>query len=477
MDKSIDYKELTTKALAGALGGFIGWLPIEVAAQGLNFIEPHQPQGIHFAVGVYAGLVGGLVNAPFGRSAKTTFWQFMRTFLLCAFLLSLLAGVFATVLFDGLVFPQANADIDAYGAIPNFLLAVGDWYIRHGVSLLDIFLARVSAYAIFGAILGLSVGLTSFAPANLIKGAAGGGLGGFAGGLFWVLGGNGAIARMCSLTVTGLGIGLFIGVVNELTKVAWLTVEAGRLKGRQFRCDRRVINMGRAEENEVGLFGDPEVIARHACIERDGEQFLLKDLSRREGTSLNGRKIDRQALQNGDLIEIGSYRLRFHSRWRPGVNRTGEALNKDRDSATARGQRVAESAWLIGSQGRSIAIEAAASLRIGRDADNSLVVDDNTVSRYHAVIAPIGQGFQIKDLGSSNGTFVNGRRLGNASVMLADGDSVRFGGVDFQFARHLTSKQEEETKIPSHRLVFCTKCGSSMPLQATKCPNCSARRF
>jgi len=44
---------------------------------------------------------------------------------------------------------------------------------------------------------------------------------------------------MYSLTVTGLGIELFIGLVNELTKVAWLTVEAGRVRGRQFRFDRR----------------------------------------------------------------------------------------------------------------------------------------------------------------------------------------------------------------------------------------------
>ena len=96
---------------------------------------------------------------------------------------------------------------------------------------------------------------------------------------------------MCSLTVTVLGIGLFIGLVNELTKVAWLTVAAGL--GRQFRCGRNVINLGKAEENEVGWFGDAEVVTRNACIERGGQEFVLKDLSRREGTILNGQKIDR----------------------------------------------------------------------------------------------------------------------------------------------------------------------------------------
>jgi pSer/pThr/pTyr-binding forkhead associated (FHA) protein len=428
MDKGVDYRELITKASVGALGGFIGWFPIEVAAQGLSFLKPHQPQGINFAVCIYAGLVGGLINAPLGRSgAKSAFWQFVRTFLLCAFLLSLLAEVFAVVAFDGLVFPLANNDIDAYGVVPNFLLAVGDWYRSHGVSLRFIFLARLWAYAIFGAILGLSVGLTSFSPGNLLKGAVGGGFGGFAGGLFWVLGGNGTIARMCSLTVTGLGIGLFIGLVNELTKVAWLTVEGGRFKGRQFRCDRSVTNLGRAEENEVGLFGDLQVTARHACIERDGQEFVLKDLSRREGTTLNGRKIDRQSLRDGDLIQIGSFRLRFHSRWRSGADRTSGAL----DGMGERAAAAASKACLIDGAGRRIILQPNCITRMGRGGDNDVVLSDDRASRHHATITCHDGSFLIRDLGSTNGTFVDEVRIGEQR--LSDGDRIRVGDTGFTF--------------------------------------------
>jgi len=432
MNKAVDYRELITKALVGALGGFIGWLPIEAAAEGLSFLEPHQPQGINFAVCIYAGLVGGLINAPFGRSgARSSFWQFVRTFLLCAFLLSLLAEVFAVVAFDRLVFPQANNDIDAYGVVPNFLLAGGDWYRSHYVSLRFIFLARLWAYAIFGAILGLSVGLTSFASANLLKGAAGGGLGGFAGGLFWVLGGNGAIARMCSLTMTGLGIGLFIGLVNELTKVAWLTVEVGRFRGRQFRCDRKVINLGRAEENEVGLFGDPKVIARHACIECDGQEFVLKDLSRREGTTLNGRKIDRQSLKDGDLIQIGTYRLRFHSRWRPDGARIGEALDRIDEPAAARSPVGRAGACLVDEAGRRIILQANRVTRLGRADDNEVMLIDDRSSRHHAVITNSNGRFSIRDLGSTNGTFVEEVRIREQG--LSDGDHIRVGDARFVF--------------------------------------------
>ncbi|HVA15275.1 MAG TPA: FHA domain-containing protein [Stellaceae bacterium] len=431
MEGRVDYRELTTKALAGALGGFIGWLPIEIAAQGLSFLEPHQPQGIAYALSIYAGLIGGLVNTPFGRlGPKSGFWQFVRTFSL-SFFLSMIAEAAAGVTFRGLVFPLANNDIDAYGVIPNYLLAVGTWYQSHNVSLGFIFLARLWAYAIFGAVLGLSVGLTSFSPNNLLKGAVGGGLGGFVGGLFWMLDGDGAIARMCSLTVTGLGIGLFIGLVNELTKVAWLTVEAGRLKGRQFRCDRNVINLGRAEENEVGLFGDLEVVSRHACIERDGRQFVLKDLSRREGTSLNGTRIDRGSLQDGDLIQIGSYRLRFHSRLGLSGGSPEGGSRRSESSISVRSARSLATACLVDQSGNRVVLQPDRVTRLGRAEDSDVILADDRSSRNHAMITNNNGRFFIRDLGSSNGTFVGEVRI--TEQRLSDGDRIRLGDTRFTF--------------------------------------------
>jgi pSer/pThr/pTyr-binding forkhead associated (FHA) protein len=431
MVKSLDYRELAIKALAGALGAFIGSLLVEPAAQSLSFLEPHQDfGGIVLALCIFAGLVGGLVNTPFGHcGAKSAFWQFLRTFLLCAFLLSLLAQAFAAVTFDGLVFPQANSDIDAYGCVPNYLLPVGSWYQTHNVSLSYIFLARLCAYTIFGGILGLSVGLTSFSPANLLKGAVGGGLGGFAGALFWTMGGDGMIARMCSLTATGFGIGLFVGLVNELTKVAWLTVEGGRLKGRQFRCDRSVVNLGKAEQNEVGLFGDHGVVARHACIERNGQEFVLKDLSRREGTYLNGAGIDRESLQDGDLIQIGSYGLRFHSRLMPAGYRS-VARRMERPGA-ARPIVSRSTASLTDLAGNHIVLPEGRATRLGRAHDNDVILADNRASQYHATITAASGRFFIRDLGSTNGTFVDGARV--IERALSDGNQIKLGDTCFTF--------------------------------------------
>jgi hypothetical protein len=69
---------------------------------------------------------------------------------------------------------------------------------------------------------------------------------------------------------------------------------------------------------------------------------------------------------------------------------------------------------------------------IGRLADCAVVVSDGNTSRHHAQIHRAGSGFVISDLGSTNGTFVNGERL-IADLRLADGDIVTLGSVNLRF--------------------------------------------
>ena len=69
---------------------------------------------------------------------------------------------------------------------------------------------------------------------------------------------------------------------------------------------------------------------------------------------------------------------------------------------------------------------------IGRLADCAVIVNDSNVSRRHAQIHRSGSGFVISDLGSTNGTYVNGERL-IADHRLADGDIVSIGAVNLRF--------------------------------------------
>jgi hypothetical protein len=70
------------------------------------------------------------------------------------------------------------------------------------------------------------------------------------------------------------------------------------------------------------------------------------------------------------------------------------------------------------------------SLRIGRALDNDLVIADSRVSRYHAQIVRDPRGPVVRDLGSTNGTAVGGRVVGEDR--LADGDRLSLGGYQIR---------------------------------------------
>ncbi|MGW3954975.1 FHA domain-containing protein [Streptomyces sp. NPDC004752] len=72
-------------------------------------------------------------------------------------------------------------------------------------------------------------------------------------------------------------------------------------------------------------------------------------------------------------------------------------------------------------------------LRIGRDPANGLRLNHETVSRVHAELSRQGGLWVLRDLGSTNGTSVNGRRVIGAAVVRA-GDQVSFGRVAFRLA-------------------------------------------
>ena len=62
---------------------------------------------------------------------------------------------------------------------------------------------------------------------------------------------------------------------------------------------------------------------------------------------------------------------------------------------------------------------------------NDLVIDDPNVSRQHAEIRPSGNGFVLADLGSTNGSKVNGIKV--SERVLQDGDELTFGSTSFRF--------------------------------------------
>lgn len=90
--------------------------------------------------------------------------------------------------------------------------------------------------------------------------------------------------------------------------------------------------------------------------------------------------------------------------------------------------RIAESqqvSYLVFNKKR---IQLVAKITIGRETDNNIVIDSKLASRHHCVIQKIRDAYFLKDENSTNGTFLNGRKIpSDKYVRLNPGDKLTIG--------------------------------------------------
>ncbi len=79
---------------------------------------------------------------------------------------------------------------------------------------------------------------------------------------------------------------------------------------------------------------------------------------------------------------------------------------------------------------------------IGRDRNAIVRIDDSTISRRHARIVVAGKRVTIEDLGSKNGTFVEGKRIENPRV-LSDGERIQVGSIVLTFRAYSPEKSTD----------------------------------
>ena len=430
---SLNRRELTFKALAGLVGGAIGWLPVELASHNSHLGQVQttgEMLAYYISAALAAGAIGAFITAVDTSDVRLTpesKRRFIRGFAIC-FVLSFLSTYFGNYVFNW-VLVAGGVGFSANGELVSG-------------SIITLVIARLLGWAIDGALLGAGVGLATLTMENVPKGALGGLVGGAVGGIgFDLIGaivGGGMASRFFGEAVTGLAIGLFIGLVQELTKAAWVTVEHGRLRGRQYRIDGARASIGRAEENPVGLFGDPSVQQRHAVIERRGADYVIRNLAIQDGTFVNGNRIETVDLRDGDRINIGGYEMLFHLRGTSAPAREQASLTVDTVNPAHVATRLAGANAKVGgpslvdASGQPYPVRAGTVTRIGRALDNEIVVSHSSVSRHHASIENSNGVFAVKDLNSQNGTFVGNRRV-TEPTPVSDGDAVRFGDAQFTF--------------------------------------------
>src|SRR6187549_493984 len=88
------------------------------------------------------------------------------------------------------------------------------------------------------------------------------------------------------------------------------------------------------------------------------------------------------------------------------------------------------------------------SVSIGRSSSNDLVFNHLSLSRHHARILKKEEGYFVEDSGSRNGTFLNGIRL-KQQTLLKNGDAIQLGEILIRFTEPITDKVQVTDTAPA----------------------------
>lgn len=186
--------------------------------------------------------------------------------------------------------------------------------------------------------------------------------------------------------------------------------------------------LGRTAQNAVQL-KVAEASRQHCRFTLEKNSWFVEDLGSSNGTQVNGRKVSKFELQDGDVIQVGVVTLKFlESEPESGADDTSQKSWGDDDLS------LEDKVFLVLGQesrlGEVIPLNEGR-LTIGRNMKHALVLKDASISGDHAELQVLGTSCRVKDLGSSNGTFVNGKRVTESD--LASGDTLRLGTIDCVF--------------------------------------------
>jgi pSer/pThr/pTyr-binding forkhead associated (FHA) protein len=297
----------------------------------------------------------------------------------------------------------------------------------------------------------------------------------------------GTPGRALTAVLLGGMIGLFIGLVERYSRSAWLRLSLGRNEGKEWSIDGNRTFIGRSESANVPLFGDPNVAPIHASIDRHGSQYVLNDGGSPIGTYVNGQRVGQVVLQQGAHIQIGGFVLEFLLKGSPAPYRGPEAYAGQaypigggmpqpgfqsqppmQPQPTQFGQaasgRTAPFAQPTGNPTQVISPAASmptmaygspmgqapvgftlvaldgpllgqrfpilSQIDVGREMPAIPMSFDNAASRKHATLVPALNGLTVTDWTSTNGTFLNGQRVSQATA--SPGDMLKIGSTTFR---------------------------------------------
>lgn len=219
------------------------------------------------------------------------------------------------------------------------------------------------------------------------------------------------------------------------------------------------LNIGRRENNDV-VIASLVVSGDHAKVDCTSSGFLLTDLKSKNGTYVNGRKVDTCYLKNGDQVSIGKHTLFFQ--YKPGEVSPGE-IDSGMDQTILMDETpikvksvsstqkpfdidefidashkmtpggIDDIAMLFFIEGGNGNIELNKKItKIGKDPECDIIVKGVIMGKVAASINRTPEGYLLSFVGGLVKPRVNGEAV-STSVKLEEYDNIRIGSVEMQF--------------------------------------------
>ncbi len=233
----------------------------------------------------------------------------------------------------------------------------------------------------------------------------------------------------------------------------------------KFSLKSSTTKIGRSEACDIVL-GDPAVSREHAALYWIEGQFWLKKTGRAP-LLVNGREVESQVLRGGDQVQIGPWAAEYfpegesHPAEEPTV--LDEAGEKTQAILSPSGRLLLQNLVLEilepGKNPREFPLQEPI-LNIGAAEKNEIILSDPTVSSRHLKLVRQGETTTVFDLGSTNGTWVNGVKIREAEV--EPGFQLKLGQTVIRFLQ----KETLEAPRPIATEEFFGLVGASKGMQS-----------
>ncbi|TXH50230.1 MAG: FHA domain-containing protein [Cellvibrionales bacterium] len=191
---------------------------------------------------------------------------------------------------------------------------------------------------------------------------------------------------------------------------------------REVELSKERTSIGRRPYNDV-VIDNLAVSGEHAALVRSEGVFFAEDLNSTNGSYLNGKGLKRERLANGDILEIGKYKIKF----------IGDEPAPNYDATMVMRPGAAAPVAAAAPAGNAL-IRVTSGSAAGRDVALTKVV--TTIGKPGIAVAAITKrisGYVVAHVDGEGQTLLNGKAIGTEPEHLKSGDTLELAGTSMQF--------------------------------------------